>query len=463
METTLLKKQLVTLGADVLAERLIELSMNNNDIAQEVELMILRTDSKKLAKKIKQTINGIKRSTRFIPWNEASEFSNNLYQISRSVEDDLLPRDPAMAAECIEKFFTIDKYIHERVDDSNGIVGQFYYSLSELWGKVWSSYPNRDSKSLAEKIYQLLLDNGYASKDHLIQHSASALGESGLAALENLINENKNGFDKHDLSWMHQAIADASGDPDKYIQVIKQYSVINEQTVCDIAERLLKKWRGTEAINWLLYHPDNVGPAEKSNLFDPSKVSCSKRFDLLIEAYESESMSKEAQSLRWILFEKTLNKDYYDALLKHQTPEEIKHIKNKAYQFACEEFDGLIDTLLEFLSNIQAYDELNRIIQKKYDLLSETSYHFYRPLSKALATAGYPLSATLLRRKLIDGVLNKAISKYYKYAVADLSISQRLAKEITQWHQFQTHSTYMENLETKHKRKSAFWSKVKAN
>lgn len=460
METTLLKQQLTELGADFLAARLIELSINNDEIAQEIELMILRTDSKKLAKTIKQAINGIKRSTRFIPWNEASTFSNSLYQISRSIEEDLSPNDPELAAECIEKFFAIDKYIYERVDDSHGEIGQFYYSLSELWGKVWSSYTDRDTKSLAEKMYLLLLENGYASKDHLIQHSANALGESGLSALEKLINENKNSFDKYALSWIHQAIADASGDPDQYIRAIKQYSVINEQTVCHIAERLIKKWRGEEAIDWLLHQPDNISLAENPRLFDPDKVACSKRFDLLAAAYESESMNKEAQSLHWILFKKTLDKSYYDALLKHQPPKEMENIKNRAYQFACNEFDGQIDTLLDFLSNIQAYDKLNQLIQEKYDLLCETSYYFYRPLAKALATAGYPLSATLLRRKLVDGVLGKAISKYYKYAVSDLSIAKRLAKDITDWHQFQTHAQYMAALEDQHKRKSAFWSKM---
>lgn len=68
METTLLKQQLTELGADFLVERLIKLSIRDDEIAQEIELVVLRTDSKKLAKKIKQAISSVKRSTRFIPW-----------------------------------------------------------------------------------------------------------------------------------------------------------------------------------------------------------------------------------------------------------------------------------------------------------------------------------------------------------------------------------------------------------
>jgi hypothetical protein len=460
MEKKLLKNNLKTLGADFLAERLIQLSMHDHALAQELEFIVLKNDPQELAKKITQQINSLKRSARFIPWNETLEFTNGLYQISRSIENDLLPNSSTLAIECIEKFFSIDKNIYERVDDSHGEVGLFYGSLSRLWGDAWLAYTDRNPSILAEKIYYLLKNNGYASKDHIIMHSANALDEAGLAVLEKLINENENLFCKYSLSWIYEAIADASGDTDKYIQVVKKYSVINENTVCDIAARLIKKQRTEEAIDWLLHQPHDVSLKDKPNQFNPEKVSYSKRFGLLIDAYETQSMTKEAQTLRWLLFEKTLSKQHYDALIKHQPSQEIEATKKRAYQFACEKFNGCLDTLLEFLSEIQVYNKLDSIIQEKNDDIGESNYYLYRPLSKTLASAGYFVSASLLRRKLIHGILNKAQSKHYKYAVSDLNIARRFSKEITDWGNFETHAQYIEELKTLHKRKSAFWSKV---
>ncbi|MCX7124331.1 MAG: hypothetical protein NTU49_00975, partial [Gammaproteobacteria bacterium] len=325
-------------------------------------------------------------------------------------------------------------------------------------------YKNGDIRVLVEKIFQLLLKNGYATRDKIIEHSVNALGKTGLMALEIAIQKNENKFGEHTYPWIYKAIADGLGDVDKYIEIVKKYSVVNDLTVCDIAKRLISKWRSQEAIDWLLYQPNDV-TVESSKAIDPSKITHfnSDRFDLLLEAYESETLLDEAQSLRWILFKRTLSHKYYEGLIKHKVGVELEKIKEQAFQFACDQHKGSIGTVLRFLSEIAAFKKIDEIVQEKFDDLSEDDYYLYRPLSKTLSASGFSLSACLLRRKLIDGILNRAISKYYKYAVSDLNLSAAYAKEVQDWKSFQNHDQYMENLRKNHGRKSAFWAQVKEN
>lgn len=342
MKPELLRKHLIELGADILAERLIEISFQNTTIKKELELLVLKHQPKELAKKIRQEINAIKRSTTFVPWNRTSEFTAQLYQISRSIEYDVLPKAPELAIELLEKFFAIAGAIHERSDDFHGDIGLFYHSLNELWGRAWLQIPNRNLNELAEKVCELLQDNDYAEKDHIIEHSAQALGEAGLKLLENLIQKNEKHFSRYSIAWMYEKIADALGDVDKYIAAVKQYSVVNDIIVCDIAERLIKKGRGKEAINWLLQQSPTGNVIENSLQFDPAAVSCSKLYEFLIEAYASEKFIAEAQALRWLLFKKTLAIRYYEGLLTNQSPDKIQEIKTEAFQFACETYNSTL-------------------------------------------------------------------------------------------------------------------------
>jgi len=415
---------------------------------------------KQQVKMVNQLINGIKRRSHFISWNEVSEFAHELHQILEIIEKDLLPNYPTLAIEQLEKLFNIDQSIFERVDDSNGEIGTFYYCVSELWGKSWLALKVCDDNLLAQKILTLLVCNEYAAKDHIIEHSSQALGKPGLETLESLIVKNKKCFSQYSLPWMLEAIADAQGDVNKYISLIKKYSSINEITVGNIAERLIKKWRGQEAINWLLHQPNDIGIHKSDIEFDPNKVSDSKRYQLLLQAYDSETMLEQAQSLRWILFTKTLSKNYYDGLLKHLKADDAIKIKTKALKFACNDYLGDIGSLLRFLLEIQDLDTLSDIIIKKYVSLSVHDYYLYRPLSKTLATARYPLAACLLRRQLIDGILGRAQSKYYRYAVSDLKIAKRYAEQVNDWQGMLNHDGYMDGLKSDHGRKSAFWSKV---
>ena len=83
-----------------------------------------------------------------------------------------------------------------------------------------------------------------------------------------------------------------------------------------------------------------------------------------------------------------------------------------------------------------------------------------RKWSTALAQQGFPLSAVLLRRKLVEDNLMQARSANYKYAVSDLKKSLDYMEHLSVEHQQLIPSTleYITALHEKHQRKYAFWN-----
>ena len=455
-----LREALIKLGPELLADQLIANAKKDRLLFKELKLLTLKSNPSKLAPMMRKEINAIINNHRFLAWNQVYLLTDKLYLILHNIEANLLPEDPQLATELIEILFKGDLRLYERVDDSTGKLSEFYFALSILWGEAWSRINNADLDILPQKIYQLLLNNACGTKDYLIHHSRNALSTEGLRKLEQLIEKNENAFESYSVFGIKKAIADALDDVDKYINLIRTYSLLNESTICDIAERLIKKWRGAEAIDWLLHQPNDVSLHGNSQHVDPKNVTCTTRYDLLLKAYESETMLEELHSLYWLLFKKSLNKKYYEGLIQYQEPEKVAEIKRQALNFVHHEFKGEISTLLLFFFEIQAYDEIETMVINNFETLEVDNYPLYRPLSKALAAAGYPLSACLLRRKLITGILEKAQSKYYKYAISDFKIAQRYAEQVTNWHEFSNQQNYIAMLKKAHPKKHAFWSQL---
>ena len=73
-----------------------------------------------------------------------------------------------------------------------------------------------------------------------------------------------------------------------------------------------------------------------------------------------------------------------------------------------------------------------------------------------------PLAATLLYRELVQATLDKATTKYYKYAAKDLVECDTLAERIEDWESFQTHEDYIDTLREENKRKVRFWEECES-
>ena len=162
--------------------------------------------------------------------------------------------------------------------------------------------------------------------------------------------------------------------------------------------------------------------------------------------------------MRWEAFEETLSPHYYLDYCRYINNEQKLVAKEKALTMA-----GNRDSIGEaiyFLDEIQEYALLSDFLLENTQNLNDVHYSFLRPLSKRLAANGYGLAATVLRRSLVEGILNKAQSKYYKYAISDLKLAKDYSHHVTDWRGIVDHTTFVDELRHAHPRKMAFWTQI---
>jgi len=87
-------------------------------------------------------------------------------------------------------------------------------------------------------------------------------------------------------------------------------------------------------------------------------------------------------------------------------------------------------------------------------------YYVYQPISSALYKHGKALIASLLRRKLVENILEKTQSKYYGYAASDYKPAGDYAKNVTDWQGHYNHEQFIEALKQKHLRNRSFWELI---
>ena len=96
----------------------------------------------------------------------------------------------------------------------------------------------------------------------------------------------------------------------------------------------------------------------------------------------------------------------------------------------------------------------------RIEALDGRHYEILNPAAEALSK-DHPAAATLIHRRMIDSVLERAASKSYSYAAENLRACEALAGEID-WtaHRLQSHADYVADLRSRHGRKTGFWPLV---
>lgn len=475
-------QQLKQINQTKLIECILDYAEEDKTFKKALDLLLVSLDPKKLVKKLKTEISAIKRGKKFLDWREASVFSLHIDALLNTIEKELIEQAPIEAAGVLEALVQTDKLIFERADDSNGDLGDSYRQAVALWGKAWAEAQTSDQKVLAEKIFAAYLDNGYGIRDEIIRDFKHALTEDGINQLEALIKEKQaqlpttekarknselpeffkqfeavlgDAFDlseiedecsPHCLNYALLQIADIRDSVDQYIDLVHEgQQEPHPDDVIAIAQRLIKAWRGSEAIDYLTRCKAPEHYQQTINA-------------LLVEAYELEGLTKEAQGVRWQNFEGLLDIESFHAYLKHCSEKEVHHAKEKALRLAKE---ASITSSFAFLMEMGEVATVAKWVREAAEEVQQLYYSELRSLSNQLVKQGYPLEAVLCRRILVDGVLAKSQSKYYKYAVNDLKQAMKFAEEIKDWHGFLPQADYHATLRENHKRKSSLWLLIK--
>ncbi len=471
-KSTLNAKNLETLGAERLAELLIEISTGSAVAKRRLRLELAGAQSpKEAAREVAKRLTSIARARSFVNWQNRKPLVTDLESQLRAIKEQIAPADPTEGLALTWRFMQVATPLFERCDDSSGIVIGVFHDACALLGEI-ALAAGTPPEALADAAVDALRDNGYGQYDGLIAILTPALGAEGLAHLKQRIEMlaatpvpvppkgewEAVGYGSGGATYAHQMeeqsrqslvrmalkdIADAMGDVDAFIAQYDPGTRKVPKIAAEIAVRLLAAGRAEDALGFI----------ERADV-DKSRWIPREWQDARLEVLEALDRKAEAQAFRWACFERDLSPDYLRAFLKRLPDFDDVEAEERAMAYAMAYPAAL--SALQFLIHWPALDRAAQLVQQRFTELDGNHYEILTPTAEALP-ARHPLAATLALRAMIDFTLTTARSKRYGYAAQHFAECAELASRIDDFGAFETHDVYVARLKAQHGRKYSFW------
>ncbi len=475
-KTTLNSKNLEALGAERLAELLLEISEGDAGAKRRLRMELAAAQSPAdLAKEVRKRLTTIARSQSFVDWSGVRSLAADLDTQRRAIVDTVTRADPAEALDLLWRFMDLAKPIFARCDDSSGtVIGIFHQACHDLGGLAQKAQP--DAERLADQVFSALVANDYGQFDGLIALVAPALGKKGINHLKGRIVElsgkpvrRPTEKDRVKIGWSSsgpiyademeersrrstvrlalQDLADVEGDADAFMAQYDEVTRKVPKIAAEISSRLLAAGRAEEALAVI----DAAEHRKPANWAWPDFEWEDVRIDVL----DALGRTEDAQRVRWGCFERSLSSAHLRAYLKRLPDFDDVEAEQNALDHA-QRFRSRLGAL-SFLVSWPSLDRAARLVTEPGGDLDGDHYEILTLAADALA-AKHPLAATLVLRAMIDFTLGKSRASRYKHAARHMRDCVGLSSAITDYQGYETHDAYDARLRREHGRKLAFWS-----
>jgi len=471
-ETTLNAKNLAGLGADRLAELLLELAQGDAAAKRGLRMELVSRNGGDVGTEIRKRLKSIAKSRSFVDWRKIRKLAHDLDIQRTAIMTHVAPAKPAEAVDLLWRMLEMAPKIYERCDDSNGAIGSVISMTLDDLGSIAGS-AKLEPGTLAERVFEGVCANDYGQFDGLIALMAEALGDDGLGVLKARFEEfsakppvkpskeerrviafgSGGPMYEDDYVARHHArtvksalteISDALGDVDGYIARFSDEDRANPAIAAGIAERLLGVQRAEEAMAAL------AGAEDKSQNGGHWPDWLRVKIDVL----DALGRADEAQAERWAIFERTLSSECLRSYLKHLPDFDDEEAESKA--LADVSLYPNFHHALSFMIDWPALDLAAEMVLARHGEIDGNIYSLLTPAADALEQS-YPLAATLMLRAMVDYSLDNAKSTRYGYAARHLQTCEYLAKRIESFGDHAEHDAFVAGLRLRHGRKSGFW------
>jgi hypothetical protein len=472
---TLNPENLEALGAKHLAELLMDVAEGDAAVKRRLRLALAaKAAPETVAAEVRKRLVQIARARSFVDWRKVRDLATDLEAQRRAIVDQVAKIDATEALELMWRFMDLAESVHERCDDSNGVIGDVFRGACGDLGPL-AEMAKPDPIALADRAFAALYGNGYGQYDHLIETLSRSLGAKGLHHLRaRFVELSKTPVERPPegqrkaIGWgtggplyedeikarsrestirlALQDIADAQGDVDAFIAEYDEKTRKVPRIAAEIARRLLGAGRAEEALGTIEAVERRRGGWPD---FDWE--------DARIAVLEALGRGDEAQTARWSCFERALSREHLRAYLKGLPDFDDVEAEERALDHA-ERYESLLQALT-FLVSWPALDRAARLVTLRAGELDGDHYEILTPAADALA-GKHPLAATLVLRAMIDFTLTKARSSRYRHAARHLMECASLASSVADFGALETHEAYTARLKAEHGRKSGFWSLI---
>jgi hypothetical protein len=460
---------LAVLGAERLAAILVDLAEADAKVKRRLRLeLAAQVGGDSIAGEIGKRITALRKARSFVDWQKRRDFVKDLDLQRRMIVDRVAQTRADLALDLMWRFMDLAGPTINRVDDSNGSVGDVFQSACEDLGAI-AVKARPDRVGLADQVFTALSANDYGVFDGLVAAMVPALGDTGTAHLKSRLaraladRQRKAGARDLRTSALRSAlqdIADAQADIDAYIALVPLEDRGRPRMGAEIGRRLLAAGRTTEALAAL----ENARPKQRTeqavhhdDLHLAGYGDGGAWEEVYIEALDATGQEEQAQRLRWAAFEERLSSTRLRAYLKKLPDFEDIEAQERAMRHALgfRSFPAALD----FLRGWPDHARAARLVLTRATEIDGDLYYLLEPALQ-LIEGKHPLAATLLRRAMIEDTLNGAKSSRYKHAARHLLECSSLASSIQDFGTFETHETFASRLHARHGRKAGFWAQV---
>jgi hypothetical protein len=460
---------LTALGAERLATILIELAESDTEVKRRLRLeLAAQSGGDTIAAEIGKRITALRSARSFIDWQKRRDFVKDLDLQRAMIVDRVAQSRPDLALDLMWRFMDLAEPVLNRVDDSNGSVGDVFRAACEDLGAI-AVKAKPDPVSLADRVFAAVVANDYGVFDGLVTIMLPALGDAGAAHLKDRLTRaladrstkaGKRNYHALVVRSALQALADGQGDVDAYIALVPPEERRMPHQGTEIGRRLLAAGRATEALAVLERARPKRSTAQTArddDLFPTGFPSDNAWEETYIEALEATEKKDEAQRLRWAAFEQRLSANQLRAYLKRLPDFEDVEAEERAMKHALgfRSFSAALGFLTEWPDQARAA----QLVLARASEIDGNLYYLLDPAAR-LIEGKHPLAATLLRRAMIEDTLEGAKSTRYKHAARHLLECQSLAPSIKDFGVFETHEAFVSRLRAEHGRKTGFWAQV---
>ena len=168
---------------------LVELADGDAEIKRRLRLELAAEEGgDSIAALIGKRLTALRSARSFIDWQKHREFVRDLDLQRAMIVDRVATTRADLALDLMLRFLDLAEPVINRVDDSNGSVGDVFRLACEDLGTI-AVRARPDAAVLADRVFAALLTNDYGVYDGLVPTVLPALGDAGVAQLKSRLSQ----------------------------------------------------------------------------------------------------------------------------------------------------------------------------------------------------------------------------------------------------------------------------------
>lgn len=394
----------------------------------------------------------------FIDYRASTGFANRLESVLDDIDDLLGTDDPAAALELTEMFLTLPDTLFERVDDSDGSLGDVFQEAVKQWLLLAEDVraANPEAESWVEKVLHYFHNNEYGVFDDIIAGSSTLLTDQEFQQLAwRFENEARQAVEasntsRHNHSGataLHglQSVAEALSDIHLYeTSMLLRSPEPNTLQLDSLIRFALTIGELDRAEHWLeqpQWHNDPRRHRSLRNLWLQQKGQTDQLRRELLDAFQQrpDLYSLEAS---WLLAGEQ------DRWQLRQQVEELAEPPDDVYD------------RVTMLITVNSLDKAAQLLVHYHNELRFYHYTALQIWLRTFEANGNALAMVVCYRALLNDLLDRGFSRAYHHGVRYFHRLLALDNEINDYHGLSDAQSYIRHLQSKHGRKWSFWKEA---